>query len=201
VTRMLLRGVGLLAAGAVLYLVVTAAQVVAASRQDDARPAQAIVVMGSAEYDGVPSPDLRARLDHALELWRRGLAPVVVVTGGAEPGDRYSESEVSATYLEDRRVPRSAVWEVAGRNSWQSLDQAARLLRSRGATRVLLVSDPFHSARIADISAQLGLTGYPSPTNTSPIRGLATVPYFAKETLGVAVGRVVGFERLSGLSA
>lgn len=187
--------------GVLAYLVVTFVEVWWAARQDEARPAQAIVVLGSAQYNGVPSSDLRARLDHALGLWRRGLAPTIVVTGGRQSGDPYTEAGVSADYLAGRGVPQAAILrEVSGRDSWQSLSAAADFLRARGETQVLLVSDPFHDERISLMAAELGLKPYVSPTRTSPIRGWSVIPYFAKETVEVAIGRVVGFRRLVGVS-
>ncbi|MGH9206569.1 MAG: YdcF family protein, partial [Acidimicrobiales bacterium] len=186
--RLVLKLVALVLGATVLYLCVTGAQVWMMSRKNEARPSQALVVMGSAEYNGVPSADLRARLDHALGLFRSGLAPTIVVTGGSEPGDRFSEAQVSADYLRHNGVPASRLHQVSGRNTWQSLSDAAVLLKNQGVTTVVLVSDPYHSARIGDISSVLGLTGYPSPTQTSPIKGISTVPYFAKETVGVALG-------------
>ena len=198
--RLAMKLVGLVVTGILIYLAVTATQVWLASRQNDARNAQAIVVMGSAEYNGRPSPDLQSRLDHALDLWHKGLAPIIVVTGGSRPGDRFTESEVSASYLTRRGVPKTgAVWSVDGNTTWQSLSAAASLLKHQGVSTVLLVSDPFHSARIDAIASQLGLTPYPSPTRTSPITGLSTVPYFAKETVGVAVGRIIGYNHLADL--
>ncbi len=195
--RVVLAAAGLVVA----YLLFNFAQVWWASRQNQARPAQAIVVLGAAQYNGVPSPDLRARLDQALLLWRAGLAPVVVVTGGKEPGDAYTEGTAGATYLEASGVPPAdVVAEGTGRNSWQSLVAAASMLGGRHAIRVLLVSDPFHDKRIALMAGELGLTPYVSPTRTSPIRGVAVIPYFARETVEVALGRIIGFRRLTGVS-
>src|SRR5436309_6891746 len=99
---------GLLAA-LLLYLGVTYVQVWYAARHDRARPAQAIVVFGTAQYNGVPSPVLAARLDHAVDLYRRKLAPVIVVTGGNQPGDRFTEASASADYLLKRGVPDDSV--------------------------------------------------------------------------------------------
>jgi uncharacterized SAM-binding protein YcdF (DUF218 family) len=185
----------------VAYLQFNLVQVWWASRQNQARPVQAIVVLGAAQYNGVPSPDLRARLDHALSLWQAQMAPLVVVTGGKETGDAYTEATAGATYLEAKGMPPGdIIREGTGRNSWQSLAAAASMLEARHATRVLLVSDPFHDERIALMASELGLTPYVSPTRTSPIRGLAVIPYFAKETVEVAIGRIVGFQRLTGVS-
>jgi uncharacterized SAM-binding protein YcdF (DUF218 family) len=185
--------VGLAAA---VYLAVTGVEVWAAAGKDQARPVQAIVVLGAAQYNGHPSPDLQSRLDHVLLLWNRRLAGVIVVTGGKEPGDQFTEATASAVYLEARGVPDAAVLrEVQGRDSWESLSATAAILRRRGLIRVLLVSDPFHDERLQAIWSELGLHGYVSPTRTSPIRGTHVLPYLGRETVAVAVGRIIGFRR------
>lgn len=190
----------LVVVAAAVYLAVTAGQVWLTSRRNDARPAQAIVVMGAAQYDGVPTPVLVARLAHALDLWRAHLAPDLVVTGGGEPGDHHTEAQASAAWLGQHGVPDADILrEVQGRDSYESLAAVANILEPRRMSKVLLVSDPFHEARILAISSQVGLTGYPSPTRTSPIRGRAQLRYLARETVAVAVGRIVGYRRLSDL--
>lgn len=185
-----------------LYLAVTFVQVWQASGRDQARPAQAIVVFGAAQYDGRPSPVLRARLDHALALYKRGLAEKVVVTGGRRAGDRFTEATVSAAYLSKRGIPESALLrEVSGRNSWQSLASAARFLKRRDPpiTKVLLVSDGYHAARIAAIAKELGLEAHTSPARGTSASGTAKLVHFGKETLAVAAGRVFGFRRVAGI--
>ena len=190
---------GLLAAG-VLYLAVTFGQVWLAARNDQAGPAEAIVVFGTAQYNGVPSPVLAARLDHAMELYRKGLAPVIVVTGGNQPGDEFTEATASANYLIQRGVPDDDVLrEVSGTSSWQSLAAAANFLDERDISDVLLVSDPFHSYRIQAMASELGLEGHPSPTRSSPIKGLTEARYMVRETVAVAVGRVIGFRRQASI--
>jgi uncharacterized SAM-binding protein YcdF (DUF218 family) len=182
------------------YLLVTFAQVYTASRQDHARPAQAIVVLGAAQFGGKPSKVLRARLDHAYDLWHRKLADKIMVTGGGQPGDTTTEADASKAYLVGRGVPAAAVLrEVLGRSSWQSLAYAAKLLHDRGINDVLLVSDPFHSYRIQAIAGELQLSGHPSPTRTSPIKGLTSLQYMGRETVAVVIGRVVGFRREAGV--
>lgn len=184
----------------VLYLAVTLGQVWWTSRRDQARPTEAIVVLGAAQYNGRPSPVLRARLDHAADLWRRHLAPLIVVTGGRQPGDRFTEASASADYLITHGVPDAQILrEVSGRTTWESLAAAARFLRQRGIDKVLLVSDPFHSERLIAVAGELSLHGYASPTRTSPIRGWSALPYFGRETFAVAAGRIVGFRRLVGI--
>lgn len=189
-----------LAAVVVLYVAVTALQVWQASRQDQARPVQAIVVLGSAQYNGVPSPDLKSRLNHALDLWHRNYADVIVVTGGKQPGDRVTEATAAADYLATKGVPQSTILrEVSGRNSWQSLEATAGFLRARGRGVVLLVSDPYHDKRISLMADELGLKPYVSPTRTSPLGAGAKVANYVKETGEVAVGRLIGFRRLVDL--
>ncbi len=194
--RLPLKIAAALVGAALLYLVVTFVQVWQAAQRDEATEAEAIVVFGAAQYNGRPSAVLHARLDHALALWRRGLAPVIVVTGGSQPGDRYTEATASADYLLSQGVPDSKVLrEVSGHSSWQSLAAAKGFLNDRGIEDVLLVSDPFHSYRIRAIASELGLRGRPSPTRTSPIRGPAVMPHLLRETVAVAAGHITGFER------
>src|SRR3954447_21414886 len=109
--------VGVVVSLAVVYLGITFVQVWASSRRDEARAAEAIVVFGAAQYNGRPSAVLRARLDHAVDLWHKKLAPYVVVTGGKQPGDRFTEATASAQYLQSKGVPDAAILrEVSGRN-------------------------------------------------------------------------------------
>jgi uncharacterized SAM-binding protein YcdF (DUF218 family) len=181
------------------YLAVTATQVWLTSRHHDARPAQAIVVMGAAQYDGAPSPDLVSRLQVASDLWHRHLATTVVVTGFKKRGDKFTEAQASAAWLEQHGVSAADIVEVGGNDSWTNLSLAATALHQRGLTKVLIVTDGFHEDRSLAIASNLSLQAWPVPTNQSPIKGWATVPYYAKETVGVAVGRVVGYSRLHRL--
>jgi len=182
----------------VVYFAVTFVQVWQTGRRDEARPAQAVIVLGAAQYDGRPSAVLRARLDHAAALYHRKVAPVVVVTGGKLEGDRFTESAASANYLHTKGVPDQAILrEVQGRTSWQSLAASARfLIQDRGIRDVVLVSDPFHAARIAGIAGELGFDAATSPTRTSPINGLSEFRHTVTETAQVGIARVIGFRRL-----
>jgi uncharacterized SAM-binding protein YcdF (DUF218 family) len=191
--KVALGGVALL----VLYLAVTFVQVWRTARHEGKRPSDAIVVLGAAQYDGVPSPVLRARLDHALDLYDEGIAPVIVVTGGRQEGDRFTEATAAATYLHAHGVPDDAIMrETTGKSSWESLAASARFLNDKGLDRVVLVSDPYHAARIKAIADELGLDAETSPTHTSPIKGSAEWRRFGTETLRVAAGRIFGFRRL-----
>ena len=196
-TRIVRWGLVVAVAVPVLYFGVTFVQVWWTARRDGARPAQAVVVLGAAQYDGRPSPVLRARLDHAADLWHRKIAPVVVVTGGKEEGDRFTESQAGANYLHTKGIPDEAILrEATGRTSWQSLAASARFLRQRGIREVVLVSDPFHAARIRGIADELGLDAATSPTRTSPIKGLSEFRHMVTETAQVGIARVIGFRRL-----
>jgi uncharacterized SAM-binding protein YcdF (DUF218 family) len=194
-----LRALILLLLALLTYFVVTGVQVWLTSRESDPVQASAVVVMGSAQYNGVPSPDLRARLNEALSLYRRGLAPLIVVTGYKEPGDHFTEAQAGGTYLEDHGVPQSAVAEVGGADSYQNLTDADKVLKVRGDRTVLIATDPFHEDRSMAIASSLGLVPYPAPTHTSPINGFSSVPYFLKEAIAVGIGRVIGYRELSAL--
>ena len=149
---------------------ISAALVLLWSSRDEARPAQAIVVLGAAQYAGKPSPVLRARLDHALELWNRHLASLLILTGGTGEGDTTSEAAVGRTYVRKRGVPDSAIVEEnAGRTTSESMRAVAGMLEVRGLQTALLVSDPFHMLRLRILARRFGFTPYTSPTRTSPI--------------------------------
>lgn len=196
--RRVLAGLVVLAVG---YYVVTFLQVWRAARENDDRRSQAIIVLGAAQYNGRPSPDLKARLDHAADLYRRHVAPVVVVTGGKQPGDHFTEASAAADYLHTRGIPDTAIQrESTSHDSWDSLLAAARFLRPEGIRRVVLVSDPFHSLRIRLIATDVGLDAVTSPTHTSPITGLDEWGRFASEALGVSIGRIFGFGSLARAS-
>lgn len=150
--------------------IISAAAVLVWSSRDEARPAQAIVVLGAAQYAGKPSPVLRARLDHALELWNRHLASLLILTGGTGSGDTTSEAAVGRTYARKHGVPDSAILvETEGRTTSESMRAVAGMLEVRGLQSALLVSDPFHMLRLRILARRFGFTPYTSPTQTSPI--------------------------------
>lgn len=139
-------------------------------RRDDARPANAIVVLGAAQYDGRPSPVLRARLDHALSLWERRLAPRLILTGGMGDGDTTSEAAVGRRYALKRGVPDSVIlMETRGRTTAESIQRVAAMMDSVGHCDVILVSDPFHMLRLWILARRFDLVPHTSPTRTSPI--------------------------------
>jgi uncharacterized SAM-binding protein YcdF (DUF218 family) len=139
-------------------------------RRDEARPADAIVVLGAAHYDGRPSPVLKARLDHAIGLYRRGLAPLLVMTGGRAPGDTVSEAVVGKRYAVRQGVPADSILtERQGMTTLESMSAVARMLDERGLRRAVLVSDPFHMLRLKALALRVGFKGFTSPTPSSPI--------------------------------
>lgn len=184
---------GLLAVVA-LYLGITFAQVWWASRQDDAARASAIVVMGAAQWNGSPSPVLKERLDHAADLYQRGIAPVVIVAGGKQPGDKETQGLVSFEYLRAKGIPESAIKiEVEGKNSFEELSSTAFIMRQAGLPLdVVIVTDPYHSYRSADIADEVGLSAHVSPT-----KGRSTFSDYVRETGAVAIGRIINYRRLS----
>ena len=150
--------------------VISAAAVLIWSARDEAQPAQAIVVLGAAQYAGKPSPVLRARLDHALDLWNRRLSSLLILTGGTGSGDTTSEAAVGRTYARKHGVPDSAILvESQGRTTSESMKAVAGMLEVRGLQSALLVSDPFHMLRLRILARRFGFTPYTSPTQTSPI--------------------------------
>lgn len=185
----------------VVYYLVSLVQVTQAGRDRTPPPSDAIVVLGAAQYDGRPSPQLAARLDHVVTLWNEGVAPVVMVTGGKQPDDRFTEAEASRRYLVDRGVPDDVIlMENIGRTTYQSLELASTALLGAGRDRVVLVSDPFHLKRSELIADGFGLDAVGSATPTSVVDGWQALRHDLEEAGGVAVGRIIGFERLSGLA-
>lgn len=140
------------------------------SRQDQRQPVDAIVVLGAAQYNGKPSPVLRARLDHAVDLYREGLAPAVVVTGGIGEGDRVSEATVGRQYLVQHGIPEAAVVvRNEGRSTQASIRSVEQWAKAHDVKRVLLVSDPFHMLRLRLEAGHTSLQAFTSPTRSSPI--------------------------------
>ena len=158
---------------AMVVLVAWTASMVMVSRvgrRDEARKADAIVVLGAAQYVGRPSPVLRARVDHAVSLWKGGLAPTLILTGGTGVGDTTSEAAVARKYAMSRGVPdRAIVMEMRGRTTSESMRAVARIMDDREQKSVILVSDPFHMLRLSILARRFGLEPYTSPTRTSPI--------------------------------
>ena len=165
----------------VLY-VIALVRVIRAAHDDQRRPATAIVVLGAAQYNGRPSPVLRARLLHALALYIEGYAPMVVVTGGAAPGDAVSEAEAGRRFLRAEGIPDSAITALPeGSNTEETLDAVADWVTRTGGGEVLLVSDGFHMARLRVEARRHGILAWTTPSPTSPIAGPREWSYFLAE--------------------
>ena len=162
-------------AGALLVLAYTTWRIWDQGNQDDPRPADAIVVLGAAQYNGVPSPIYRARVDHAIDLFEEGLAPALVMTGGKLPGDKTTEAEAGRRYAISKGVPEDAILvEDHGRTTLESLRTVSRILTERGLHSAVFVSDRTHMLRVLRIAHDEGLEAYGSPTRTSPIDASAS---------------------------
>jgi uncharacterized SAM-binding protein YcdF (DUF218 family) len=149
------------------YPVYLAYQVWSQSRRDENHSADAIVVLGAAQYDGDPSPIFKARLDQAAYLYNEGFSSRVIVTGGKQEGDRFTEAEAGLNYLVARGIPSDAfLLEAEGTTTLESLREVKELADGHGIESVLLVSDPMHSERIKRIASDLGFSEvYSSPAS------------------------------------
>ncbi|MAT06212.1 MAG: hypothetical protein CL424_14335 [Acidimicrobiaceae bacterium] len=184
-----------------LYYLVNLAQVVHTGGAHGADPTDAIMVLGAAQYDGRPSPQLAGRLDHAAALYGAGVAPTVVVTGGNIPGDRFTEAEASAAYLIDLGVPESAIVQVGqGNTTYDSVAAAVPVLDTLGIDEVALVTDPYHALRSRLIAEELGLGVDVASVPDSVVQGWTAWQRNFEEAAGVALGRLVGWERFSDLT-
>ena len=170
-----LRRLIVIAVALLVLLGLVCALIVGQGRRDEAQQVGAgqvgaALVLGAAQWNGDPSPVLRARLDHALELYRRGQVRQIILTGGVGSGDTTSEAAAGKQYLIDRGMTADALLlEEQGTTTWESLRNAAPLARTNRIGAVLLVSDPFHMLRSIKMARDLGLIAYGSPTRSSPI--------------------------------
>lgn len=168
--------------GGVLILGWMAFRIWQTGASDDRRPADVIVVLGAAQYDGRPSSILKARLDHAIDLFEQGAAPWLIVTGGKAEGDRTTEAATARAYAIKRGVPAAAIlFEDLGRTTRESLRGVATVLRDHDLTSAIFVSDRTHMLRVLRIALDEGIDGRGSPTTTSPTD--ATLPNRAEATV------------------
>jgi uncharacterized SAM-binding protein YcdF (DUF218 family) len=138
--------------------------------RDERQTADAIVVMGAAQYDGRPSPVFAARLDHAISLFHAGIAPRLIVTGGKQEGDRTTEAAAARIYAVQHDVPDEMILaEDQSRTTLQSIRRVASLMRDEGFATAVFVSDPSHMFRVLRIATDQGITAFGSPTRTSPL--------------------------------
>ena len=155
----------------------------------------AVVVMGAAQYDGRPSPMLEARLQSALENWRAGRTKWIAVTGGKQQGDRYTEAGASTKWLVANSVPASAVLgEETGRSTWESLDALAPVLRQNGVRSVRVITTDWHVARAVMTLREFGFSVVGEPAGAEGHTSYGS--RWWREAVGVAIGRLIGFDRL-----
>lgn len=146
------------------YFLLICLEIVWQSRRDEARSADAIIVFGAAEYSGRPSPVFRARLDHAITLYSRGLAPYLIITGGAGRDPQFSEGGVGRDYLATRGIgERHLIAETQGENTAESAERVAVIMRANKMRTCVVVSDPYHLYRIKKLMERQGITTYASP--------------------------------------
>lgn len=185
-----------------LYALITFVSILSVGHSDNGESADAVVVMGAAQYDGTPSPLLESRLQHALDVFKQGRVRVIAVTGGKIPGDRFTEAAASRRWLMDRGVPSAAIIrEDIGRSTWESLSSLAPVLQQNNIASVLVATDHWHMQRCLLSLRDLGVEARPSATATSPLKGAQRAwGKYAKETVGVGLGRIIGFDRLLSIT-
>jgi uncharacterized SAM-binding protein YcdF (DUF218 family) len=186
---------------AFLFWLVSLFQVWTAGRSADRTPVDALIVLGAAQYDGRPSPQLQARLDHAFELWNLNLASFIVVTGGKQTGDRFTEAQAAKKFFTSKGVSSDLIFEEnTGTTTYESLLAVSQIATEQNISRVLIVSDPFHMLRAKLIAQEVGLIAFTSATQSSVIRDTAALRRNMQEAVGITVGRVVGFRRVDSWS-
>ena len=199
--RWVRRLVSLVVLAVLLVLGGTAAGVWWTARQDDRPVSDAIVVLGAAQFDGRPSSVFKARLQHARALYEDGVAPRVITVGGGRQGDRTTEAEAGAAFLEERGVETVAVAE--GRNTLQSVEAVEQLMQQEGWETAVIVTDPWHSLRSVRMARDVGIDAQTSPTRAGPsVRTRGTqIRYIARETLALLYYEILGRSGESGPSA
>ena len=179
-----------------LLLVAATAGAIWWTARQDARPvSDAIVVLGSAQYDGVPSSIFEARLEHALRLFEAGVAPVVVTVGDGADGDRFTEAHAGAHYLWSAGVPHQALLPVPeGADTLESMRSVSRVFQERGWSSAVLVTDPWHAMRTARMAEDAGIDAEASPTRQGPSVYSRTTQlrYILRETAAYLLYRATG---------
>jgi uncharacterized SAM-binding protein YcdF (DUF218 family) len=191
----MVRVVGAALLAVVLLVTSTALGIWWTARQDSTPPSDAIVVLGSAQYNGVPSSIFEARLEHAIALYEDGVAPVIVTVGGKADGDQFAEAEAGRDYLADSGIPADALLAVPeGGDTLQSIRAVADTFVDRGWSTAVLVSDPWHAMRAERMADDAGLDAESSPTRQGPaVQTRATqFRYILRETAAYLLYRATG---------
>ena len=175
----------------VLYIAYLSVRIERQSRHDEAQAADVILVLGAAEYRGRPSPVLRARLDHAFELYRRNLAPRILTTGGAGGDPVYTEGGVGRAYLIGRGVPSEAIMvESEGESTVYSITAAAEIMLRMGLRSAIVVSDGYHIFRVKRMLQSRGLQVYGSPRPETQRDTIRERWKYVKQAIGYALWRL-----------
>jgi uncharacterized SAM-binding protein YcdF (DUF218 family) len=185
---------------AVLLIASTALAIWWTARQDSRPASEAIVVLGSAQYNGVPSSIFEARLEHAIALYEAGVAPVIVTVGGKADGDQFAEAEAGRDYLAGAGIPDDALLAVPeGMDTLESIRAVSASFTEQGWSRAVLVSDPWHAMRAERMAEDAGLDAESSPTRQGPaVQTRATqFRYILRETAAYLLYRVTG-ESIAG---
>ena len=186
----------IVAVAALAYFGFTYFQVSGAASTDDTQPADAIIVLGAAQYNGSPSNVLQERLDHAYNLYEEGIAPTIITTGAGAEGDVTTEGLVGLEHLLGRGVPESDILTIPeGSNTWEQLSAASAVIQNNQFDSVLLVSDSYHSYRLQAIADELGIEAYVSPSAIEP-----DITDYLRESAAVSIGRITGYRRLSNFT-
>ena len=179
------------------YVGIAAVSLTWAGTHQYKKTVDAIVVMGAAQYDGVPSPLLESRLQHALDLWKQKQAPVIAVTGGKRPGDRFTEGDTSRRWLTDRGVQvADIIVESVGQSTWESIKNLAPLLNNAEIRSVVVVSSSWHVQRAALSLEDLGFSAHSSASPDGVLSGSTEKSKLIREIAGVSLGRIIGFGTL-----
>jgi uncharacterized SAM-binding protein YcdF (DUF218 family) len=194
------RVVGVAVLAVLLVVTSTALAIWWTARQDSRPSSDAIVVLGSAQYNGVPSSIFEARLEHAIALYDDGVAPVIVTVGGKADGDQFTEADAGRRYLADAGVPDDALLAVPeGVDTLESMRAVSTAFTGRGWSSAVLVSDPWHAMRAERMAEDAGLAAESSPTRQGPaVQTRATqFRYILRETAAYLLYRATG-ESIAG---
>jgi uncharacterized SAM-binding protein YcdF (DUF218 family) len=196
-TALLIAGIAIGGAALVTWMAV---EISAQGDRDEQRPADAIVVLGAAQFNGTPGGVFKARLQHAVDLYHEGVAPYLIVTGGKLPGDRTTEAATARTWAIAHGVPADAILgENEGRSTLESLEGVAALFREHKLSSAVFVSDETHMLRVLRMATDLGIVGWGSPTRTSPTdRETARRTQAMVHEIGGLLAYYVGVGRLLG---
>jgi uncharacterized SAM-binding protein YcdF (DUF218 family) len=195
VRSLVARLVGAVVLAALLLVASTALAIWWTARQDSHPSADAIVVLGSAQYNGVPSSIFEARLEHAIDLYEDGVAPVIVTVGGKAAGDAFTEAEAGRDYLAEAGVPGEALLAVPeGVDTLESMRSVSSAFGERGWSGAVLVTDPWHAMRAERMAEDAGITADSSPTRQGPaVQTRATqFRYILRETAAYLLYRATG---------